>query len=150
VGTSENLTHNIVKIVNSRSCFGFTTGSHTGEEVLMAAYHPQGDVPRGNMRNTELNQYLQEVSGLESTLEEITDRIFVKHTDVFKGMSYSINRDNPNIPVLMVKKGKTRLEIPAFSSVVKKNGKPFGIGSVVVYIDKNDTFYLPVSLRDLF
>lgn len=150
VGTSENLTHNIVKIVNSRSCFGFSTGSHTGEEVLMAAYHPQGDVPRGNMRNTELNQYLQKVSGLESTLEEITDRIFVKHTDVFNGMSYSINRDNPNIPVLMVKKGKTRLEIPAFSSVVKKNGKPFGIGSVVVYIDKNDTFYLPVSLRDLF
>ncbi len=150
VGTSENLTHNIVKIINSRSCFGFTSGSHTGEEVLMAAYHPQGDVPRGNMRNTELNQYLQKVSGLTRTLDEITDRIFVKHTEVFKGASYSINRDNPNIPVLMVKKGNARLEIPAFSSVANKNGKPFDIGSVVVYIDKNDTFYLPVSLRELF
>jgi len=148
VGTSNNLAHNIVMIMNSRSCFGFTTGSHTGEEVLMAAYHPQGDVPRGNMRNTEINRYLQQVSGLESSLEELSDRIFVKHNDVFKGMRYSINRDNPDIPVLMVTKGRSLLEIPAFSSVAKKNGKPFDIGSVVVYIDKNDTFYLPASLAD--
>ena len=146
VGTSNNLAHNIVMIMNSRSCFGFTTGSHTGEEVLMAAYHPLGDVPRGNMRNTEINRYLQQVSGLESSLEELSDRIFVKHTDVFNGMRYSINRDNPDIPVLMVTKGRSLLEIPAFSSVAKKNGKPFDIGSVVVYIDKNDTFYLPASL----
>ncbi len=149
VGTSENLAHNIVKIMNARSCFGFTSGSHTGEEVLMAAYHPQGDVPRGNMRSIEINQYLQKVSGLESSLEELSDRIFVKHNEVFKGMNCSINRDNPDIPVLMVKKGRNRLEIPAFSSVAKKNGKPFDIGSVVVYIDKNETFYLPVSLADM-
>ena len=150
VGTSNNLAHNIVKIMNSRSCFGFTTGSHTGEEVLLAAYHPQDDVPRGNMRNTDINRYLQQVSGLDNSLEELTDRIFVNHNELFKGMHQTINRDNPDIPVLMVTKGRTRLEIPAFSSVVKKNGKPFDIGSVVVYIDKNDTFYLPATLADAF
>jgi len=150
VGTSNNLAHNIGNILNERTCFGFTTGGHTGEEVLLAAYHPQGDVPRGNMRNTVLNQYLQEVIGLEYSLQELSDRIFVKHADVFKGMSYSINRNNPDFPVLMVKKGKTRMEIPAFSSVVKKNGNSFDIGSVVVYIDKNDTFYLPANLREMF
>jgi alkaline phosphatase len=47
-----------------------------------------------------------------------------------------------------VKKGKNRLEIKAFSSIAKLNGKEFELGSVVVYIDKNDTFYLPVQLRD--
>lgn len=150
VGSSNNLAHNIGKILNERTCFGFTTGGHTGEEVLLAAYHPQGDVPRGNMRNTDVNRYLQEVSGLESSLQELSDRIFAKHPEVFKGMSYSINRENPDFPVLMVKKGGTRMEIPAFSSVGRKNGKPFDIGSVVVYIDKNDTFYLPVSLREMF
>lgn len=150
VGSSNNLAHNIGKILNERTCFGFTTGGHTGEEVLLAAYHPQGDVPRGNMRNTEVNRYLQEVSGLESSLQELSDRIFAKHPEVFRGMSYSINRENPDFPVLMVKKGRTRMEIPAFSSVGRKNGKPFDVGSVVVYIDKNDTFYLPVSLREMF
>ena len=45
VANSPNLTHNIVNIMNSRMCFGFTTGGHTGEEVLLAAYHPEGDLP---------------------------------------------------------------------------------------------------------
>ncbi len=40
------------------------------------------------------------------------------------------------------------LEIKAFSSVATFNGQPFDIGSVVVYIDKNDTFYLPKSLAE--
>ncbi len=148
VGTSNNLAHNIVNILNSRSCFGFTTGGHTGEEVLLAAYHPQGDVPKGNLSNTQVNRYLQQVSGLSISLRDLSDRIFVKHADVFSGLSYSIDKTNPDFPLLVVKKGKDKLEIPAFSSVAKKNGKPFDIGSVVVYIDKNDTFYLPKELRE--
>jgi alkaline phosphatase len=148
VGTSNNLAHNIVNILNSRSCFGFTTGGHTGEEVLLAAYHPQGDVPKGNLTNTQVNRYLQQVSGLSLSLRDLSDRIFLKHADVFSGMSYSIDKTNPDFPLLVVKKGKDKLEIPAFSSVAKKNGKPFDIGSVVVYIDKNDTFYLPKELRE--
>lgn len=148
VGTSNNMAHNIGNILNEHTCFGFTTGGHTGEEVLLAAYHPQGDVPHGNMLNTELNQYLQKVSGLNKSLVELTDEIFVKHTEVFKGMNYSINKSNPDFPVLTIKKGRTKLEVPAFSSVAKLNGKPFDIGSVVVYIDKNDSFYLPTSLKE--
>ncbi|MBK5194956.1 MAG: alkaline phosphatase [Proteiniphilum sp.] len=148
VGTSNNLAHNIVNIMNSRTCFGFTTSGHTGEEVLLAAYHPQDDVPRGNVRNTELNNYLQKLTGLDSSLQEYSDKIFVKHTEVFSGMDYSIDKEDADFPVLVVKKGNRKLEIPAFSSVAKRNGKSFDIGSVVVYIDKNDTFYLPKELRD--
>lgn len=148
VGTSENMAHNIVNIMNSRTCFGFTTGGHTGEEVLMASYHPQGDILRGNVRNVDVNKYLVKVSGLDKSLQELSDEIFVKHTDVFSGMNMSVDKKNPEFPVLTVKKGKNNLEIKAFSSVAKLNGKPFDIGSVVVYIDKNDTFYLPKSLAD--
>ncbi|WP_298645724.1 alkaline phosphatase [uncultured Proteiniphilum sp.] len=146
VGTSDNLAHNIVNILNSRTCFGFTTGGHTGEEVLLASYHPQGDVLRGNVKNTELNEYLQKVTGLEISLQELSDRIFVKHDQVFSGMNYSIDKKDPDFPVLRVKKGRNTLEVKAFSSVAHLNGKPFDIGSVTVYIDKNDTFYLPAAL----
>lgn len=148
VGTSNNLAHNIVNILNAHTCFGFTTGGHTGEEVLMAAWHPQGDIPRGNIRNTELNQYLQRVSGLENSLQDLSDRIFVKHTDVFTGSDFSVDKSDPDFPILSVKKGRNKLEITAFSSVAKMNGKPFDIGSVVVYIDKNETFYLPKKLKE--
>ncbi|MEA4903388.1 MAG: alkaline phosphatase [Petrimonas sp.] len=146
VGTSNNMAHNIVNILNSRTCFGFTTGGHTGEEVLLASYHPQGDILKGNVRNVEVNQYLQKALGLDKSLQELSDEIFVKHTDLFAGQKYTVNKNDPDFPVLTVKKGKNSLEVKAFSSVGKLNGKPFDIGSVVVYIDKNDTFYLPKDL----
>lgn len=146
VGTSNNMAHNIVNILNSRTCFGFTTGGHTGEEVLLASYHPQGDILKGNVRNVEVNQYLQKALGLDKSLQELSDEIFVKHTDLFAGQKYTVNKNDPDFPVLTVKKGKNNLEVKAFSSVGKLNGKPFDIGSVVVYIDKNDTFYLPKDL----
>ena len=148
VANSKNLTHNIVDILNSRTCFGYTTGGHTGEEVLLAAYHPQGDVPQGHLKNLDINRYLFHVSGLQTSLPELTDRIFSKHTDVFAGMKFSMDKKNADIPVLIVKKGKDTLEIPAFSSVARLNGKPFDLGSVAVYIDKNDTFYVPKKLRE--
>ncbi len=148
VATSNNLAHNIVNILNSRTCFGFTTGGHTGEEVLLAAYHPQGDVLKGNVKNTDVNNYLQKALGLDKSLRELSDEIFVKHTDVFAGQKCSVNREDPQFPVLTVKKGRNTLEIKAFSSVGKLNGKPFDIGSVVVYMDKNDTFYLPKMLKE--
>lgn len=148
VGTSNNMVHHIVNILNSRTCFGYTTGGHTGEEVLMAAYHPQDDVPRGNIRNVDVTEYLHRVSGLTIPLQELSDRIFAKHTEVFSGADISIDKKDADFPVLRVKKGRNTLEIKSFSSVAKRNGKPFDIGSVVVYIDKNDTFYLPKSLVD--
>lgn len=148
VSNSKNLTHNIVDILNSRTCFGFTTGGHTGEEVLLAAYHPQDDVPRGHLKNLDINRYLFNVSGLKTPLPELSDRIFAKHTDVFAGMQYTLEKKDTDIPVLVVKKGKNRLEIPAFSSVARLNGKSFDLGSVAVYIDKNDTFYLPKKLAE--
>lgn len=148
VGTSNNMVHHIVNILNSRTCFGFTTGGHTGEEVLLASYHPQGDVLKGHVMNTQVNEYLQRVLGLETSLKELTDKIFVKHTDVFQGMSFSIDKKNPDFPTLTVKKGSNTLELKAFSSVGTFNGKPFDIGSVVVFIDKNNTFYLPKALKD--
>jgi alkaline phosphatase len=148
VGTSNNMAHNIVNIMNSRTCFGFTTGGHTGEETLLASYHPQGDILRGNVRNVEVNAYLQKVLGLDRPLQQLSDEIFARHTDVFTGekIKVTVDKKDPDFPVLTVKKGKNRLEVKAFSSVAKLNGKPFDMGSVAVYIDKNDTFYLPKAL----
>jgi alkaline phosphatase len=148
VSNSDNLAHHIVNILNARTCFGFTTGGHTGEEVLLACYHPAGHLLKGNVKNRKVNQYLQKVTGLETSLQELTDQIFVNHAEVFSGMNYIIDKSDGDFPVLHVTKGRDTLEVKAFSSVAKRNGKPFDIGSVVVYIDKNDTFYLPVDLRD--
>lgn len=145
---SKNMGRSITEIMNKYTWFGFTTGGHTGEEVFLAAYHPQGDVPIGMRTNMEINQYLFDVLGLETSLPDMTKQIFAKHTDVLQGLDYTIN-SSTEFPSITVKKGEKVLEIPSFKSVVYLDEEPINIGSVTVYIDKNNTFYIPQNIRDL-
>lgn len=138
---------NLRKILYDNSPFGFTTTGHTGEEVFLAAYHPEGDIPVGMNTNIEINKYLCDVSGLDSPLNELTKEIYARHNEVFAGMKYSIDTSG-DFPVLTVKKGKKTLIVPSFKSTAYLDGKQFDIGSVTIYIDKNETFYLPSSLRE--
>lgn len=147
VSDSPNMTANLIDIMNKRTYFGFTTGGHTGEEVFLAAYHPQGDIPLGMNTNVQINNYLFDVCGLKTPLPEMTGQIFAKHNEVFAGMNYSIDKST-DFPVLIVKKGKNTLKVPSFKSVASLNGKEFDLGSVTVYIDENDTFYLPKKLAE--
>ena len=147
VGESKNLHSVLVGIMNSRTCFGFASSGHTGEEVFLAAYHPQGTIPLGMNTNIEINSYLFDAMGLETPLDKLTEQIFAKHTDVFAGLKCAIKKTDDKIE-LEVKKGRKTLRIPAFSSVAYLNGEAFDLGSVVVYIDKNDTFYLPKHLKE--
>jgi alkaline phosphatase len=150
VSDGKNMTSKLVEIMNKRTYFGFTSGGHTAEEVFLVAYHPQGDIPIGMNTNIEINHYLSDVIGLEKRLPELTKEIFVKHTEVFKGLTYFINKTNSDFPILIIKQGKKTLEIPAFKSIAYFNKKVVDIGSVAVYIDKNDMFYIPAKMVELF
>ena len=144
---AQNMGHYITGIYNERTGFGYTTGGHTGEEVFLAVYHPQGDALSGNVRNTELHDYLYKVSGLKTSMKEHTANAFAKHSDVFAGMKYQFIQKGGK-PNLVVKLKRQTLEIPAFSSVATLNGNPVELGSVAVFVDKNNTFYLPRKLKE--
>lgn len=143
----KSLGKELTTIMNARTYFGFTTGGHTGEEVFLAAYHPQGDIPTGMNTNIDVNKYLADVLGLQENLDSMTERLFAKHTDVFNGLDCKIISEN-KFPVLIVKKGSNVLKIPAFKSIAYLNDELIDLGSVTVYIDKNNTFYVPKSLSD--
>ena len=153
VGESPNMQATLIEIMNLRTYFGFTTGGHTAEEVFLAVYHPNGDIPVGMNTNIEINRYLQDLSGLQTKLPDLTKKIFAKHTDLFTDATYKVTIDksaSEEAPVLVVKSGKKTLEIPAFKSVAYLNKQPFDLGSVVVYIADNETFYLPANLINSF
>ena len=79
---SGSLTGLMAHIITSHTCIGFTTGGHTGEEVFLAAYHPQGTLPLGMNTNIELNEYLCNLFGMtHATLEEQTAKNFAPHTE---------------------------------------------------------------------
>ena len=143
-----SISQNVVNIFNAHTCFGFTSGGHTGEEVLLASFHPQGDKLSGHVLATQVNTYFQQVLGLETSLQELSDKIFVKHTEVFAGMNAIIDRTNPDFPILTVRNGRNTMQLTAFSSVGVLNGNSFDVGSVVVYMGRNGLFYLPRRLAE--
>jgi alkaline phosphatase len=139
----------VAKIIDDHHCFGFTTGGHTGEEVFLAVYDPTPNRLTGHHTNIEINHYLRRSLGLEeNALETVTGEYFAKHTDVFAGYQCTIKNEG-SLPVLEVKYKKNKLEIPACANTIKQNGKDLKLNSVVVYVDKNNTFYLPQSLAAL-
>ncbi len=151
---SGSLTGLMAHIITSRTCFGFTSDGHTGEEVFLAAYHPQGTLPLGMNTNIELNEYLCNLFGLtHANLEGLTSKNFVRHTEVFKDYACEIvpAADKKGSPTLVVKNKKKQLTITPFSNIVKSGKKgqdEIRLNSVIVYVDKNNTFYLPESLAE--
>lgn len=155
---SGSLTGLMAHIITTRTCIGFTTGGHTGEEVFLAAYHPQGNLPIGMNTNIELNEYLCNLFGLtHASLEDLTSKNFARHTEVFEDFSCEIlpAAADDKFPTLIVKNKKDKkkqLTISPFTNIVKLGKKAQDevyLNSVVVYVDKNNTFYLPTSLVDL-
>ncbi len=145
-----SLNNTIAHILNKNTCFGFTTGGHTGEEVFLAVYDPTNTRPTGFITNVQLHQYMAKITGVENQLETLTGTYFAKHTEIFDDLDYKIltNLKN-NIPTLQIKKKKNTLLIRPNTNIVLLNGKEIKLNSVIIYVDKNNTFYLPSNLKSL-
>ena len=107
--------------------------------------------------NIELNEYLCNLFGLtHGNLEDLTSKNFARHTDVFEDYTCEIvpaadEKGSPTLIVTNKKDKKKQLTITPFSNIVKSGKKgqdEIRLNSVVVYVDKNNTFYLPASLVD--
>ena len=139
----------VAEILDKNTCFGFTTHGHTGEEVFLAVYDPTRNRLTGNHTNIELNQYLRKTMGFKQSLESLTNDYFAKHTDVFADYSYTLSANKGETPVLTVRNNNKALEIRPNTNIVKLNGKEVELNTVAVFVDKNNTFYLPRLLREL-
>ncbi|MDR0348750.1 MAG: alkaline phosphatase [Tannerella sp.] len=151
---SGSLTGFITKLITAKTCFGFTTGGHTGEEVFLAAFHPQGTLPAGMYTNIELNHYMAALLGVGGQLDSLTHTCFAKHTDVFKDYTCEIvpPEKEKDSPTLIVKNNRKQLTITPNTNIIKsgrKKQEEIRLKSVIVYVDVNNTFYLPQSLVDL-
>ena len=152
---SGSLTSFMSKLLTSKTCFGFTTGGHTGEDVFLAAYHPdKASLPIGMHTNIELNAYLCALFGMDrDKLDELTEENFAPHTEVFEDYKCEIipAKDEKGSPSLVVKNKKKQINITPFSNIItigKKGQEEVRLNSVVVYVDKNNTFYLPTKLAE--
>lgn len=139
----------MIKLFKERTCIGFTSRSHTGEEVFLAVYHPENKIPVGAQTAYDLNNYLRKLSGLELDADEWTTKKFAKHTDVFKNYKYQIvQAKDDSEPELHIRpnKGKDKLIITPNTNILTKGKQEIQLNSVILYVDKTNTFYLPDDL----
>ena len=139
----------ITRMLADKSCFAFTTTGHTGEEIFVANYHPKSDIFKGVHFGFEVNDYLCSLYKLDGKLPGLTNQYFAKHTEVFKGMDYLLKPSSTSVNAeLTVTSGNNKLTIRQNSSIATLNGKDRQLPTVVVFVDKNQTFYLPAFLAD--
>ncbi len=146
----------ITKILTAHTCFGWTTGGHTGEEVMLACYHPKADQRiMGVNSNVDLAHYLQALFGMYGKMQKFSDNIFARHTDVFSGYEVDLQRnpkakERPTLVVRNAANGKTLTIRPFTNTIEVADGKSaprsVQLASVVTYVDRNDMFYLPADL----
>ncbi len=142
----------ISNIITSRTYIGFTTTGHTGEDVFLAMYHPQGDIMTGVVHNTQINQYMQQIMGIGS-LADSTKKYFCGHKTLFPESEYNYEFDvKLSIPTLTITSNKTKqsISLKAFDNIAVLNKKKqVACNTVFIYVDKNKEFYLPVDLKKL-
>lgn len=148
----QNKVKNAIRNIFSKKIhIGFTTTGHTGEDVFLAMYHPQGNTLKGVVHNTHINEYMQQAFGV--TLADSTKKYFCGHKTLFPEKDYScILDDKSEIPTLSITSKKTKkvLFLKAFDNQAVLNKKTMvPSNTVFVYSSKNNEFYIPRSLKDV-
>lgn len=144
-----SLEKTIARIVYDRTCFGTTTYGHTGEDVFLACYHPRNDRPNGVISNIEVNEYLCQQMGITRQLPALTESIFTSHTTLFPdAKTITIDSLDKNQYRLTVQYKKHKLVANSYDNYVTIDKQIVPLESVVVYMKKNNTFYLPKKLRE--
>lgn len=95
-----------------RSKIGFTTTGHTGEDVVLSVFDPNGNRPTGVMENTEVASYIEKSLGID--LKATTGKLFVDALEAFKAKNAEVSIDALTDPAntrLVVKKGTIKLSV---------------------------------------
>ncbi|PPQ47747.1 alkaline phosphatase [Paenibacillus peoriae] len=129
-------------IISKRANIGWTTGGHTGGDVVLYTYAPNGDHPTGVIDNTDVNKYMTRVLGLD--LDTVSKQLFVPAKAAFEAKGAKFTADTK---VITVTKGSNKLELPVYKNVATLNGKNTTLNGVVVF--NGVDYFVPQQAIDL-
>ncbi|MDU8671653.1 alkaline phosphatase [Paenibacillus polymyxa] len=129
-------------IISKRANIGWTTGGHTGGDVVLYTYAPNGDRPSGVIDNTDVNKYMTRVLGLD--LDIVSKQLFVPAKAAFEAKGAKFTADTK---VITVTKGSNKLELPVYKNIATLNGKNSTLNGVVVF--NGVDYFVPQQAIDL-
>lgn len=131
---------------------GFTTGGHTGEDLVLYVYSPTASLrPTGVLMNTDIARYMEKLLGAD--LVSQTARQFQLAVAGFaaKGASARTDLSEKANPILVVTKGTTEIRLMQNKNVALVNGKETKLSGLVLYtgIAGGENWYVPKDAVDL-
>ncbi|MFC2101649.1 alkaline phosphatase [Bacteroidota bacterium] len=146
----------VAKLITNKTYIGFTTSGHTGEDLMLAVYHPGNYRPSGVTKSRDLNHYMTEILGIKS-LNALTEARFCIDTIALDGVEWEISGEVNSEPKLILhpkENIKIYAEIDASTDFVTiyKNNKPvktIPLGSLALYVEPLGHFFVPRNLGQL-
>lgn len=141
------MNYTVGPMISKRANIGWTTTGHTGEDVPLYMYAPDGFEVGGVMENTDVSKLMQRFMGLN--LAETTKTLFVPAREAFEAVGAVVSWDDTDAknPKIVAAKGDTRIELPVDKNTAYVNGEYVKLPGVVV----NNTIctYVPQAAIDL-
>ncbi|MHC1693981.1 MAG: alkaline phosphatase [Eubacteriales bacterium] len=144
---SGSMNYTVGPMISKRANIGWTTGGHTGEDVVLYTYLPGDERLTGTIENTSLATITASIWGV--SMSDTTKNLYKNAVESFKevGATAIVDSINPENPVLVVTKGTDTLIIPESKNTVNKNGSNLEVSSVAINI--SGTFYVSQEVVDL-
>lgn len=144
---SGSMNYAVGPIISKRAHIGWTSGGHTGGDVVLYSYAPGGKQLSGLVENSDIARYMEAALGVN--LDETTKELFVPAEQAFtsRGASVSWDKSDEKNPVLVVTKGDDTLRLPVFKNTVTLNDKTVRLNGNVVY--NGEQVFVPQSAIDL-
>ncbi len=143
-----SMNYTVGPMISKRANIGWTTGGHTGEEVVLYAYAPANVKQlKGVVENSDIAKYMAEVLGIN--LDEVNKKLFVNARPAYEAKGASVVWDNTDVnnPVVVVTKGSDTLRLPVYKNIAVLNGKEIKMNGLTVY--NGVTTYVPQEAINL-
>lgn len=141
--SDQDLPKTLAGLLSRRAGLGFTTGGHTGEDVLLGFYAPPGH-PRleGLVDNTDIALHIDRTLNLG--LARLRKALYPEASRAFPEAALSEDRSNPHNPVLVVRLQDGELRFPLNKDYAFHNGRQRRLLAPTVRI--RDRWFLPPLL----
>jgi len=145
--STQNLLSEISKVVYQRAHVAWTTGGHTGEDVVLYVYASDNDNQlSGTVQNSDIAEYAAKALGLN--LDAASDALFIPQSKL-AGLGFIAKTDLSDItnPVLKVTKGGKTYLFHENKNVFTADGKEVTYNGINVFNGKQ--FFIPKAALDL-
>ncbi|MGM9935915.1 MAG: alkaline phosphatase, partial [Candidatus Ornithomonoglobus sp.] len=135
-------------MMSKRANIGWIANGHTGEDVPLSIYAPEGYGLHGIVDNTDISHLMQTFLGVDNNA--VTSDLFIPVRDLFSATGANISYEiiSQSRAVLVIERDGITMRLPVDTSIAIVNDSVYRLGGVTVV--SNGTTYVCRDVLDLF